>query len=65
MTKLAAEFKRGRESLEGDGRSGCYKDAAADENIKDMNTLVISDRRRDMRSTASDVDISFGQFNQS
>ena len=58
--KWAAEFKRGREGIEDDGRSGRPKDATADENVKVVHTLVMSDRRRDLRSIASEVAISFG-----
>ena len=36
------------------------KDAIADENIKVVHTLVMCDRRRHLRSIASDVGISFG-----
>ena len=36
------------------------KDAPADENVKVVHTLVICDRRRDLRSIASEVGISFG-----
>ena len=36
------------------------KDAPADENVTVMHTLVICDRRRDLRSKASEVGISFG-----
>ena len=50
---------RGRESIEDDGRSGHIKDATADENVKVVHTLVMCDRRRDLRSIASKVGISF------
>ena len=42
-------------SVEDDRRSGRPKDAAADENVKVMHTLVICDRRQDLRSIASEV----------
>ena len=58
--KLATEFKRERESVEDDGRSARPKDATADENAKVLFTLVMCDRRRDLRSIASEVGISFG-----
>ena len=48
--KLAAEFKRWRESIEDDGRSGRLKDATANENVKVVHTLVLCDRTRDLRS---------------
>ena len=44
-------------SVEDDRRSGRPKDAAADENVKVMHTLVICDRRQDLRSIASEVSI--------
>ena len=50
----------GGESVEDDGRSGHPKDATADENVKVVHTLVMCDRRRDLRSIASEVGISFG-----
>ena len=58
MKKWTAEFKR-RESVEDDGRTGCPKDAIADEIVKDVHTPVISDRRRGLQSIASNVGISF------
>ena len=60
VKKWAAEFKRGRESVEDDGRSGRPKDATADENVEAVQTLVMCDRRRDLRTIASEVGISFG-----
>ena len=58
--KWAAEFKRGRESVKDDGRSGRPKDNTADENVKVVHTLVMWDRRRDLRVIANEVAISFG-----
>ena len=60
VKKWAAEFKRGRESVEDDGRSGRPNDATADENVNVVHTLVMCDRRRDLQSIASEVGISFG-----
>ena len=59
MKKWAAEFKQGRESIEDDGWSGHPKDATTDENVKVLHTLVMCDRRRDLRSIASEVGIRF------
>ena len=39
--------------------SGRPKDATADENVKVVHTLVMFDRRRDLRSIASEVGIRF------
>ena len=36
------------------------KDATTDENIKLLHTLIMHDRRRDLRSIASEVGRSFG-----
>ena len=50
VKKWAAEFKRGRESVEDDGRSGHTKYATADENVMVVHTLLMFDRRGDLRS---------------
>ena len=60
VKKWAAEFKRGRESIEDDGRSGRPKDATTDKNVKFVNTLLMFEWRRDLRSIASEVHIGFG-----
>ena len=60
VKKWAAEFKRGRESVEDDRRSGHPKDATTDEKVKVVHTLVMCDRRQDLGSVASEVGISFG-----
>ena len=53
-------FKRERESIEDDGRSGRPKDATADVNVKVAHILVMYDSRQDLRSKDSEVGISFG-----
>ena len=53
VKKWAAEFKRGRESVEDDGRSGRPTDATADDIVMVVHTLVMCDRRQDLRSIAS------------
>ena len=60
METLGQEFKWGRESLEDDGLSARPKDAAADENVKVVHTLVMCDWRRDLRIVASEMSICFG-----
>ena len=60
VKKWATEFKRGRESVEDDGRSGHPKDATTDGNVKVMHTLVMCDRKGDLRSIASEVGERFG-----
>ena len=46
---------RGRESVEDDGQSGRPKDVTTDENVKFGHTLVMCDRRRDLRSIAREA----------
>ena len=48
---------RERESVEDYGGSGGPKDVANDEKVKVVHTLVMCDRRRDLRNIASEVDI--------
>ena len=59
MEIWTAESKRGRESIEDVGLSGRPNDATADENVKVLHTMVMCDRRRDLRSIVSEVGISF------
>ena len=59
VNKWEAELKRGRGSVEDDGRSGRLEDAIADEYVKVVHTLVLCDWRRDLRSIAREVGISF------
>ena len=51
--------KKRRESSEDDRWSGRPKDAITDENVKVMHTLVMYDRRRDLRSIASETGQNF------
>ena len=60
VKKRAAEFKRERKSIGDNARSGRPTDATADENVEIVHNLVMCDRRRDLRSIASEVGISFG-----
>ena len=57
---MGCRFKRGRESIEDDARCGRPKDATTDENVEIVHNLVMCDRRRDLRSIASEVGINFG-----
>ena len=50
-----------RECVEDDDLFVRPKDATADENIEVMHTLVMCDRRRDIRSITSEVSISLGE----
>ena len=58
--KNEQQFKRGIASVEDDGGSVRHKDATNDENVKLVHTFVMCDRRRDLRSIASEVGLSFG-----
>ena len=49
-----------RESIEDNGRSSHPKHATTDENVKVVHTLLMYDRRRDLRSIASEVARRFG-----
>ena len=60
VNKWTVEFKTEKENVWDDGPSGRPKDATADENVKVVHTLVMCDRRRDLRIIASEVGISFG-----
>ena len=59
LKKWTAEFKRGKESIEDDERSGHLKDATTDENVEIVHNLVMCDRRPDLRSIASEVGLRF------
>ena len=55
--KWSAEFKRGTESFEDDERLAAPK-MPNDENVKVVHTLVMCDRRLDLRSIASEVGVA-------
>ena len=57
---MAAEYKPARESIDDDPRSGRSKDATTDENVEIVHNLAMCDRRRDLRSIARELGISFG-----
>jgi histone-lysine N-methyltransferase SETMAR len=60
VKKCAAEFKRGRESIEDDEWLVWPKEATNDETAEHVHDLVMCDRRRDLQSIAREMDISFG-----
>ena len=59
MKKWAADFKRGRESLEDYAWSGRPIDATNDENVMVVHTLVMCNRQ-DLRGLFIEVRISYG-----
>ena len=49
VNKWAAEFRRGRESLEDNEWSECHKEALTDENVELVHSRLMYDRRRSLR----------------
>ena len=60
VKKWATEFRRGRENIEADERSGCPKEATTDENVEIVHSLVTCDRKRYLQHIATKAGISFG-----
>ena len=58
--KNGQQSSRGSKSVKDDEWPGRPKDDTADENVKVVHTLVMCNRRRDLRSRASQMSISFG-----
>ena len=58
VKKWAAEFKRGRESLEDDPRSGRSSTATTQENIDHIHQMVMNDRRLTISHLANVISIS-------
>jgi len=56
--KWAAEFKRGRISLEDDPREGRPKSATTPEIIEQVHDMVLDDRRMKVREIAETIGIS-------
>ena len=59
--KRAAEFNRGRESVEDNGWSSNPKHATTYENVKVVHTLLMCDRRQDLRRIVREVGIRLGE----
>ena len=58
VKKWAAEFKRGREILEDDPRSGHPSTATTQENIDHIHQMVMNDRRLTISHLANVISIS-------
>jgi histone-lysine N-methyltransferase SETMAR len=57
IKKWAAEFKRGRASLEIDPREGRLKSATTSEIIKQVHDMLLDDRRMKVRDIAETIGI--------
>jgi transposase len=58
IKKWAAEFKRGRTSLEDDPREGRPKSATPPEIIEQVHNMVLGDRRMKVHEIAETIGIS-------
>jgi histone-lysine N-methyltransferase SETMAR len=58
IKKWAAQFKRGRTSLEDDPREGRPKSTTTPEIIEQVHDMVLDDRRMKVREIAETIDIS-------
>jgi len=58
IKKLAAEFKRGRTSLEDEPREGRPKSATRPEIIEPVHVMVLDDRRMKVREIAETLGVS-------
>ena len=64
VAKWSAEFKRGRDSLEGDPRPGRPADVISQEMIDRVERLVLNNRRIEVAELASECGISNGSVHE-
>lgn len=60
VQKWSSEFKRGRESIEDDPRSGGPISAATEENVKKVEKLVLEDARIKIKMLSAMTNLSIG-----
>lgn len=60
VQKWSSEFKRGRESIEDDPRSGGPVTASTDENVKKVEKIVLEDARMKVKMIAEMTNLSIG-----
>jgi len=58
IKKWAAEFKRGRTSIEINPREGCPKSATTPEIIEQVHDMILDDWRMKVREISETIDIS-------
>jgi len=57
IKKWAAEFKRGRTSLQDDPREGRPKSATTPEIVEQVHDMLLDDRRMKVREIGENIDI--------